>query len=176
MSWRTNAEEVELLVVDMQEKLLSAMTNPDVVEKRMAQLIAGCVKLGIPVSFTEQYPKGLGKTLESLRKLAPSAPVFEKTRFSAGEFNERLTRKKIIVAGLETHICVRQTIYDLILQRKTVVVVADACGSRFEENKQLALMEFAADKILLTSVEALLFELLSDAEHPQFKEISALIK
>lgn len=176
MSWRTQADQVELLVVDVQEKLLPAMPHADVLEKRLSQLVAGCVKLGIPVSFTEQYPKGLGKTVESLKKLSPSSPVFEKTRFSAGEFNERLTRKKIIVAGLETHICVRQTIYDLIMQRKTVVVVADACGSRFQENKDLALTEFAADKILLTSVEALLFELLGDAEHPQFKEISALVK
>jgi nicotinamidase-related amidase len=176
MSWRTQIDQVELVVVDAQEKLLAVMPEASLLEKRLSQLISACVKLGIPVSFTEQYPEGLGKTLPALRQLAPAAPVFEKTSFSAGQFHQQWSRKKIILAGLETHICVRQTLYDLIMQRKTVMVVADACGSRFPENKALALAEFAADKMLLTSVEALLFELLGDSEHPQFKQIQALIK
>lgn len=176
MSWRIKESEVELLVVDVQEKLLPAMSGAELIEKKLSQLITACVKLGIPVSFTEQYPQGLGHTIRSLKNLAPNAPVFEKTQFSAGEFGPHLQRKKIILVGLEAHICVRQTAYDLIRQSKTVVILVDAIGSRFIENKELAVAEFTGDRVLLTSVEAILFELLGDSEHPQFKEISALVK
>ncbi|NJK91597.1 MAG: isochorismatase family protein [Blastochloris sp.] len=176
MSWRIEAEQVELLVVDAQEKLLPAMHQAEILEKKLGQLIEACVILGVPVSFSEQYPKGLGRTLTSLKKLAPGAPTHEKTRFSAGEFGNKLERKKILVAGVETHICLRQTVYDLSRQGKTVIVVADATSSRCVQNKELALSEFVADKIFITSVEALLFEFLQDAEHPKFKEISNLIK
>jgi nicotinamidase-related amidase len=176
MSWRIKESEVEILVVDVQQKLLPAMFQADLVERHLSQLISAAVILGIPVSFTEQNPTGLGKTVDSLKSLAPGAAVYEKTRFSAGEFGVNLERKKIIVVGLEAHICVRQTVYDLIRQSKTVVVVADAVASRFQENKTVALAEFATDKVFLTTVEALLFELIGDSKHPLFKDIAALVK
>lgn len=177
MSWRLAPDDCVLLVVDAQEKLLPAIHEHAALEKKLVQLVTGLGLLGVPVVFSEQYPKGLGKTVGSLAKLAPDAPVVEKTAFSAAEaVRPHLSRKHVLVAGMEAHICVRQTVYDLRRLDKKVTVIGDATGSRQTSDRDLALAEMRADEILIYGVEALLFELMADAAHPAFKKISELIK
>jgi nicotinamidase-related amidase len=177
MSWRLAPDDCVLLVVDAQEKLLPAIHEHAALEKKLAQLVAGLGLLGVPVVFTEQYPKGLGKTLGELTKLAPGAIILEKTTFSAVPWVlPHLSRKHVLVVGMETHICVRQTVYDLRRSDKKVTVIGDATGSRQTFDRDLALAEMRADEILIYGVEALLFELMADAAHPAFKKISELIK
>lgn len=175
-SWRLQAKDCALLVVDAQEKLTPVLAERELFVKKLAQLIAGARHLDLPVFFSEQYPKGLGSTLKELKLLSPNAPVFEKTDFSAGAMAGQIDSKVILIAGCEAHICVRQTVLDFRAQGKTVVLVADAVASRHPENREIALREMRAEGVKITSVEALLFEILGDARHPKFKEISALIR
>jgi isochorismate hydrolase len=103
------------------------------------------------------------------------API-SKTLFSATEAGRSLGKKKVLVAGCEAHVCIRQTVYDLRLKEIQPVLVADAVGSRRDSDRQLALQEMRHDGIVVATTEAVLFELLEGAEHPKFKEIQALIK
>jgi nicotinamidase-related amidase len=177
MSWRLAPDDCVLLLVDAQEKLMPAIHESAALEKKLAQLLAGLRLLEVPVVVSEQYPKGLGKTLGSLLKLAPDAPVVEKTAFSAAAAAlPHLSRKHVLVAGAEAHVCVRQTVYDLRRHDKKVTLIGDAIGSRNPADRDLALAEMRCDEVLITGVEALLFELLGSSEHPAFKKISDLIK
>lgn len=175
-NWRLQAKDCALLVVDAQEKLTPVLLDRDLFVKKLAQLITGARYLDLPVFFSEQYPKGLGPTLKELKALTPNAPVFEKTAFSAGAMAGQIDSKVIVIAGCEAHICVRQTVLDFRSQGKSVVLIADAVASRHAENREIALQELRAEGVKISSVEALLFELLGDAKHPRFKEISALIR
>ena len=107
--------------------------------------------------------------------MGKGSPV-SKSAFSAVEAGKALGRKKVLVAGCETHVCVRQTVYDLRLKEVQPVLVADAVGSGREADRQLALQEMRHDGIVIASTEAVLFELLETSEHPKFKEIQGLIK
>lgn len=176
MSWRINYEESAILVVDVQEKLLPAMTGGNAIVGPLETLIRGADLLKVPVYFTEQYPKGLGKTLPRLLDATRPKQVFEKTAFSAGAFAEQIEERVIILAGLETHVCLRQSAYDLRSKGKTVVIAADATAARRVEHRDIALDELKTDQFLITSVEALLFEWIADSEHEQFKAFSNLIK
>ena len=132
--------------------------------------------------FTEQYPQGLGKTDPALLALAPGAPVIEKTSFGAADtpvFSAALRplgRDQIILFGIEAHICVLQTALGLKELGYTPVFAADCISSRGEGDYAFALERARQEGILLTSCEALLFELTRAKEHPRFREISALIK
>ena len=133
--------------------------------------------LNIDTVITEQYPKGLGSTIEPINAIT-SFKTIEKTTFSAlqtPEFNHKLN-KDIIIFGIETHICVYQTVMDLINNSHNVYVVADCSASRndLNHNTALELMKQAGAKI--TTLEIVLFEYLKSSKHPNFKEIQALIK
>jgi nicotinamidase-related amidase len=172
-----------LLVVDLQEKLAKAMAPEELarVEKNTAILIKAAQKLGVPVVASEQYPKGLGPTLESLRALLPEPPV-EKLEFSCGAsrgialriYKEQ--RPQIIVAGMEAHVCVFQTVRDLQLGGYRAFVPQDAVCSRTDANKQVGLRLMDKCGATVTSTEAVVFDLLGAAGTPEFKEISALVK
>lgn len=176
MSWRLRTESTALLVVDVQEKLLPVMDGREALEKRLNQLISGCSILGIPVYFTEQYPQGLGETLPVLRALAPQAPSIEKTKFSGVDILCRIEAEYIVVCGIEAHVCVRQTVYDIRDQGKEGILVADAVASRSPFDKEIAIREMQVRGISVTTVEAFLFEMLGDSRHPRFKEISKQIR
>jgi isochorismate hydrolase len=176
MSWRLRPEQTGLVLVDVQEKLLPAMAEAALLEKQLGILVRGLALLEVPVYVTEQYPKGLGRTAGSVLGGVKPAGVFEKMSFSAGFLAKEFRPKHLIVAGLETHICVRQTVYDLRRQEKEVVVAADAVGSRDPASTRIALDELRMDHVVLATVEGLLFELMETAEHPKFKELSALVK
>jgi hypothetical protein len=144
--------------------------------ERVEILVKAAKLLEIPVGITEQVPTKLGKTVPAILQAAGQVAPISKTLFSAAEAGRSLGKKKVLVAGCETHVCIRQTVYDLRLKEIQPVLVADAVGSRRDSDRQLALQEMRHDGIVVATTEAVLFELLEGAEHPKFKEIQALIK
>ncbi len=176
MSWRLKPAETGLLVVDVQEKLVAAVKEPADWVERVEILVKAAKLLEIPVGITEQVPTKLGKTVPAILQAAGQVAPISKTLFSAAEAGRSLGKKKVLVAGCETHVCIRQTVYDLRLKEIQPVLVADAVGSRRDSDRQLALQEMRHDGIVVATTEAVLFELLEGAEHPKFKEIQALIK
>ena len=176
MSWRLKIAETGLLIVDVQEKLVAAVKEPPDWVMKTEILVKAAKLLDLPVAITEQVPAKLGKTLPGILQAAGKAAPVSKTAFSAVEAGRGLGRKKVLVAGCETHVCVRQTVYDLRQKEVQPVVVADAVGSRREADRVLALQEMRQDGIVIASTEAVLFELLGTAEHPKFKEVQGLIK
>jgi nicotinamidase-related amidase len=171
-------DAAQLLVVDMQERLLPAMAEPARVEKRCAILLEAARAVGLPVSFSEQYPKGLGHTVAAL---AP-ARAFAKTAFSClrdGALSAHLksnARSQIVLAGIEAHVCVLQTAMDLLAAGYDVFVVADAVSSRAPWSVDLALARMREAGAAIVNTEMALFELLGEAGTPEFKALSALIK
>jgi len=179
---RMNAARSVLLIVDVQERLLPAMAAPDRVVAGCGTLIDGAARLGVPVIASEQYPKGLGPTVEPLKaRLRPQA-IFAKLSFScAGDPNllaglDATGRPDVIVAGIEAHICVLQTALDLAARGVKVRVVADAVGARRPEAVDLALDRLGRAGIGLVNVEMVLFEWLGRAGTDDFKYLSSLIK
>jgi nicotinamidase-related amidase len=172
-----------LLVVDVQERLFKAMPEAGQAPlvKNLEILIKAARRLEIPIVVSEQYPKGLGPTLAALRELSPEAPM-EKLEFSCGG-NKAIARKilqsgrkQIIVAGMETHVCVYQTVRDLARGGFTVFLPQDAVISRTAENRQAGLALCDKAGAVLTSTEATVFDLLGVAGTPEFKELSPLLK
>jgi isochorismate hydrolase len=176
MAWRLKPSETGLLVVDVQDKLVAAVKEPADWVERVEILVKAAKLLEIPVGITEQVPTKLGKTVPAILQAAGQVAPISKTLFSAAEAGRSLGKKKVLVAGCETHVCIRQTVYDLRLKEIQPVLVADAVGSRRDSDRQLALQEMRHDGIVVATTEAVLFELLEGAEHPKFKEIQALIK
>ena len=177
-----NEDESLFLIIDVQQKLLNAIFNKPVVERYTSILSHASQILGIPVIATEQYPKGLGNTVETVRDfLSKDAKVFEKISFSALENIEikksiiSTRKKQIIIFGIETHICVNQTVLALIEEGFEVFVVSDACGSRDEAEHNAGLNRMKSHGANIITTEMVLFELLKSAKHPNFKEIQSLI-
>ncbi len=171
-----------LLIIDIQEKLIRSAFNNEKVENRASILAKTASVLGIPVIVTEQYPKGLGSTIEPIKNVLPeNTAVLEKTCFNAfAEKNiletfKKLKRKHVIICGIETHICVFQTAEWLAKNGYEATIIADACGSRSEYEHVLGL-ENLKDFAKIKTTEMVLFELLKTAKHPNFKELQALIK
>lgn len=171
-----------LVIVDIQERLAAVMSERQKVIDNCLHLIESAKLLNIPVILNEQYPKGLGPTVRDIKEaLQPYAPL-EKVTFSCcrgGNFAETLAssgRKKVILAGMETHVCVLQTCIDLLKEGYAVHVVADAICSRTEENFRIAI-EFMRDAgAVITCTETVLFQLLEKAGTEEFKNISKRIK
>src|SRR5699024_5374353 len=165
-----------------QGKLANVMHEKDVLENKMMSLIQGAQLLEIPIIWMEQYPQGLGPTAPYIQELLTDNEPIAKMDFSAcqhEDFQEKiqsLNRKNIIVAGIEAHICVYQTVKELLANDYYVEYVCDAISSRTAENKQIAIHKMNGLGALPTSVEMFLFELMGSAKHPSFKQISKLIK
>ncbi len=178
-----NTNDSLILIIDIQEKLLNAVFNKVSLQKK-AEILAGTAKiLGIQTIVTEQYPKGLGSTIESLKNtLSEDVLYFEKTSFSALENQDILNaikasgKKQIIIFGIETHICVSQTTNALIQEGFDVSVIRDACGSRSELEYVAGLDRMKENGAHILTTEIALFEWLKSAKHPNFKEVQALIK
>ena len=178
-----NATNCCLILIDMQEKLQKAMSNTSKCIENQEFLLKSAAILGIDSIVTEQYPKGLGNTIDELKCLLPeNTPIIEKTSFSCfGEsaFRTALkakSRKTLIVCGVEAHVCVQQTVIDLLAEGYKVVIPADALTSRNNDNYRLALETMRHAGAFVTSSEAIIFMLLRDAKHPDFRSISKLIK
>lgn len=178
-----NIEDSVVMIIDVQEKLLNAVFNKASLEKKATTLANTAKILGIPVIVTEQYPKGLGATVETLREvLQENTQYFEKTAFSALENNDVLEalknsgKKQVVIFGIETHICVSQTTNALIQEGFEVSVIRDACGSRSELEYLAGLDRMKDNGAHVLTTEIALFEWLKGAKHPKFKEVQMLIK
>jgi nicotinamidase-related amidase len=176
-------KETLLLIIDVQGKLAAKVYQSELVENNISRLIRACGILDVPVLYTEQYPKGLGSTVQPIKDLLGenNTPV-EKISFSccgSGEFMNQLRRFKrsdILVAGMETHVCVYQTAVELIEFGYNVHLVTDAVSSRTLENKKIGIRCIERSGGISTSTEMAIFELLRVAEGDAFKAISAIIK
>lgn len=175
-------DDTAFVIVDVQGKLAKIMHESEALLTQLEKLIQGVKVLGIPVLWLEQYPKGLGPTDERVSQHLKEEEPISKMVFSAygsEEFLDQLRgldRNQLLVAGIESHICVYQTVRQLLEADYEVEVVADCISSRTAENSQIGLERMLSYGAELTSVEMALFELLQTAEHPKFKEISKIIK
>ncbi len=176
-----NSSNALVLIIDVQEKL-SKMLNNEYIRIEATKIAKAAGILNIPTIITEQYPKGLGSTLEEIKQSVPNAKYLEKTHFSACkedgfvELLKETNRNQVILFGIEAHICVLQTAMDLMNLGYEVFVVQNATGSRFEDNRQAALRRLIHAKAQIVTTEMVLFELLEGSKHPNFKEVQALIK
>jgi len=171
----------QLLVIDVQEKLLPLIVNADQLVLNCEKLLRAAEILAVPHYATEQYPGGLGKTIDSLAPLIKQ-PVPEKLRFSSAEALvlqtnfTRQNRNQVVVCGMETHVCVLQTTYDLLAMGYRVTVVADAVSSRKKSDWQFGLQRLADTGATITTTEAVLFEWCEVAGTDAFKQISKFVK
>jgi len=170
------------LVVDIQERLLPHIHAHDALTARCAMLIRGLRILDVPILVTEQYVKGLGPTVPAIAEALETFTPYEKISFSCcgdGVFESHLVshaRHQIIVMGIEAHVCVQQTVLDLLASGNQVVVVEDCVSSRNANDKRVAIDRMRQAGAVITTAEAILFELLRQAGTETFKRISALVK
>ena len=176
-----NTNDTTIICIDIQQKLVSMLKNGNAVEANAVKLMKTASILNIDTIITEQYPKGLGATTENI-KLIKDFRTIEKTSFSALQTEEfkkefqKLKNKNVIVFGIETHICVLQTVIDLINSGYKVFVVEDCSGSRDENNHKIALDVMKQYGAKVITLEIALFEFLKSSKHPNFKEVQQLIK
>jgi len=166
-----------LLVVDIQERLLPHIHEGEAVLAHAVWLVKLAQRLGVQVMLSEQYPKGIGHTVAALRELTFPEAIGEKLHFScvAAKCLERLPgaeQPQVVVAGTESHVCVLQTVLDLLAQGRQVFVVAEAVGSRRPADKDLALARMRAHGAEIVSREMVAFEWLKQAGTDEFRAIS----
>lgn len=179
-----DADRAMVLVVDVQEKLLPLIAECERITHSHRRLLGGAQNFELPVLATEQYPKGLGRTVEPIRAALQSSksPVLEKPTFSAwaqAEVREellRLDRSQVLLSGIETHVCVQQTALDLRSRDYDVFVCADAVGSRVRLDHDTALDRMRQAGVVVTTVESVLFELCRRCDTPRFKRMLDIIK
>jgi nicotinamidase-related amidase len=175
-----SAADTGLLIIDVQAKLMAKIPGADALVRDVAFLIDAARLLGMPVQATEQYPKGLGPTVAELVRRLPERP--DKTAFSCCAIPSvvdtfrRAARPKIVLAGIEAHVCVLNTALDLLALDFRVYLAADAIASRYPIDKEFALRRLEQAGAILTTTEACVFEWVGGSAHPQFKAISALVQ
>jgi isochorismate hydrolase len=179
-------DKSQLLIVDVQDKLLSVISGKDRVVDRCVRLVRAARMLGVPITLSEQYPQGLGPTVDSIREaFANDGSVVDKVEFSCLKSKplcERLHelrregRPQVVIGGIEAHVCVTQTAIDLEGQGFEAFAVADAVGSRAKASRKLALMRLLKSGVDVVDTEMVLFEWAERAGTPEFKELQALIK
>ena len=174
-------EETLLLVIDIQDRLARVMDDRDQVIRNSRILLKTAREMGFPCLVTEQYPKGLGRTAAELLEWVDQDLIFTKNSFTActdqvKEALGRLARKKILVAGMETHVCVFQTVRDLLGDGYQVFLASDAVTSRSRFNYLNGLELIRSMGAVITNTETAVFDLLKVAGTPEFKAMSALIK
>ena len=173
-----NQNDTIVVIIDIQEKLANTVYYKNVANVA-SKLVQAAKNLEIPVIITEQYPKGLGETVATIKENA-DAIYFEKTNFSAfndiKESLEKSGKKQVIVCGIEAHICVHQTVNDLLAAGFEVHVLKDGVASRKEFELTQGINRMEKNGAAITCLEIALFELLKGAFHNDFKVIQALIK
>jgi nicotinamidase-related amidase len=187
VSLKLRAKDTALVVIDVQQRLVPAMpaAQYEALTRNVVTLVAAASQLNIPVCVSEQYPTGLGRTVpvvvEAVSRLQPSALFLDKTMFSiAGEplFQRFLDsgRKQLVIVGMETHICVFQSVRDLVARGYDVHVPRDAVISRTPDNHATGMALIAASGAVATSTETVIFDLLERAGTESFKILSRLVK
>jgi nicotinamidase-related amidase len=179
---RLDAPRAVLVVVDIQEKFRDLIHGMDQVVAGSSRLIRCCQTMDIPVVVTEHYPRGLGVTLSEIRRLIKPFECIEKTHFSCAgnqEFNDTLKKiggNQIILCGIETHVCIYQTAFDLMRQGKQVAVAVDAVSSCSPSDREIGLKRMSEIGVQSMSVQMLMFEILKKAGTEQFKKVAPLLK
>jgi len=175
-------EKTALLIIDIQERILPVINNHQLVVDNTIKLIKGFKVLGLSIYFTEQYPKGLGPTTRSILDELGDLKSFDKMSFScsgAAELFDEFEKKnlsQIVICGIEAHVCVQQTVLDLVENSFQINLAADAVSSRKEMDYKAALERMRNHDVEVTTTESILFELLNVCGTHQFKEISKLVK
>ncbi len=174
--------DVTMTIIDLQEKLLPAIGNADRIIPNVIKLIRFAAILELPLLLTEQYPKGLGRTVDPVAAELPGVFPIEKTSFGCMgdegfcEALARTGRRQLVIAGVETHVCVLQTALGAAAQGFEAFVVRDATGSRSDEEHLAGLDRLSRAGVSLVTTEMALFEILGKSDAPQFKKAIALIK
>lgn len=175
-------DKTVLVLVDIQGKLAEMMYEKDLLYQNLRKIIKGVRSLSVPIIWMEQIPEKMGPTIQEVRELLSTEQPISKKSFSCcGEplFMTRLNatgRKQVLIAGIETHVCVYQTAVDLLANGYESYVVADAVSSRTFSNKQIGLERIKVAGGKITSVESALFEMIKTAEHPAFREILKIVR
>jgi len=175
-------EITALLIIDIQERILPVIFEHERVIENALKLINGFKIMNIPVYYTEQYPKGLGPTETRIKTALENIEAIQKITFScygAGNLFDEFKKKKIaqvVVSGIESHVCVMQTVLDLLANGFQVNVVADAVSSRRKFDYEIALNRMINNGAEVTSTESVLFELLNVCGTDEFKSVSKLLK
>lgn len=171
-----------LVVIDVQEKLFPAVFDHERVLRKIDLLIAAANTFEIPVVLTEQYPAGLGPTIGEIRDLLPGTRALEKTHFSCVSspgFSEHiygLGRNQIVLAGIETHVCVAQTALELDFQGESVFLAADATSSRRPMDFEIGLRRLGRSGITVTTAESVVYEWLRRAGTEEFRRLRTRLK
>lgn len=179
---RIQADETLGVVIDIQEKLFPHMHENDNLLKRVSVLIQGLQFMDIPLIVTEQYTRGLGYTIDPVKNLFHGFNPIEKISFSCLDeplFNDQmkwLRKKFVILAGIETHVCVLQTMEDLLEEGKIPVIIEDCVSSRRQSDKKTAILRMRQEGAIVTTSESVLFELCRHAGNERFKAVSGLVK
>jgi nicotinamidase-related amidase len=179
---RLDVIHAQLLVIDFQERMLPHVGYHDEVVAGAVKMIRAAREMELAITYTEQYPQGLGGTDPRIRAVVGDAPRFEKTTFSvcADEALRRhitsLMRPQVLIVGVETHICVQQTALDLLGMQMRPFVLADAVGSRRTSDRQVALDRMRAAGVVVTTVEATIYALLHESGTELFKRILPIVK
>jgi nicotinamidase-related amidase len=179
---RIGLETTAGLIIDLQERLVPHMHEHEQLLQRCSVLIKGLTILGVPMLHTEQYPAGLGTTVTAIGSLFAGTPAIEKRSFSCCDEPalfaqlQQTGRAAVLVAGIESHVCILQTVIDLQVAGFAPVIIADAVSSRREFDKKIALKRMAAEGCRISTVESVLFELMRTSRHDRFREVSRLVK
>lgn len=174
------AHETALLVVDVQDKLMAKIPKAPELVRNIAFLVDAAKLVGVETMATEQYPRGLGPTVAPLAERLPQRP--DKVAFSCcavpGLVDGLRQRKRtrVLLAGIETHVCVLNTALDLLAAGLRVYLAVDALSSRYAVDHDTALRRLEQAGAILTTAETATFEWVGGAQHPQFKQISAQIQ
>jgi len=179
---RITKDNTAAVIIDIQERLYPHMDNREELERNVGILIKGLHLLKVPLLITEQYSKGLGKTIPAISEGLENFEPIEKISFSCcdeSRFQKELNilnKKFVILAGIETHVCVLQTVLDLIDSGFHPVLVEDCVSSRKENDKMIAVERIRSEGAIITTYESILLELCRVAGTETFKRISGLIK
>lgn len=175
-------ENTTLLIIDVQERILKVIHEYGRVVENNLKLIKGMKTLGVPIYYTEQYPKGLGTTTQTLLDELENVNAVQKMSFScagAGDLFDELHKKNIetvIVTGVESHVCVLQTTLDLLANGFKVHLAYDAVSSRRKSDYEIALERMRANGAEITTTESILFEILNVCGTDEFKTVSKIVK
>ncbi len=175
-------DKTALLIIDIQERIIRVINEYETVVENSIILIKGFKALGIPIYYTEQYPKGLGPTVESIQNELEGNEAIQKLSFScsgASNLFDELKKNgisQVVVCGVESHVCVQQTVLDLIANDFQVNIAADAVSSRRVKDYKISLSRMRQYGADITTVEAILFELLNVCGTDVFKQISKIVK
>ena len=175
---RIERENAVAVVIDYQEKLVPVMDEKHKLIQNSSILLAGLKVLEVPMVLTQQYTRGLGMTVKEIMDAAETDEFVEKIAFSVyDDVKEMIEGKKfVIVCGIEAHICVMQTVIDLVAAGYIPVIVADCISSRKASDKKIALKRMRDEGAIVTTYESLLFELLKVAGTDESKKIQRLVK